>query len=126
MVPGPFQSTFLFSNPSLTELLYSSPEGGTTANSTYVMGLIEEANVDAACGPAVTGDRTNQVTVDGNTVLAALEPQFAEIIGGYKVKSAGISLRGSMLKHNVDGKGAYSGSYPQAGFLNWFNELNSG
>jgi len=101
-----------------------SLDGGITADSTYAVYVLEDALADTLCGPAPTGDMQTSVW-DGNLILASLHLVYSEILGAYDVKRGGISLKGSMLLHNVDGKGTVKGTYPTKGFLNFFNAIYS-
>lgn len=103
-----------------------SLDGGITSDSTYAVFLVEDALVeDSMCGPAPTGDRQTSTNVDGNQIFDFWHSGISELLGAYDVKRGGISLKGSMLMHNVDGKGTFKGTYPTKGYLSFFNEIIS-
>jgi len=97
-----------------------SLDGGTEADTSYVVLILEDDQVDTFC--PVTEATRQAVPVDGNALLASFSTAL-EGLGKYKTNRAGFWLLGSMLKHNIDGEGTYDGTYPSGGFLSFANEL---
>ena len=95
-------------------------DGGTEADTSYVVLILEDDQVDTFC--PVTEATRQAVPVDGNALLESFSIAL-EGLGKYKTNRAGFWLLGSMLKHNIDGEGTYDGTYPSAGFLSFVNEL---